>query len=300
MILPMDIDILSAYDDYILKSILTRPESKPVLMDLISSVIGRTVVNVELRNNELVVIDINEKNERLDVNCTIDSGDQVNVEIQASRMEERIAGEHRNFINRTIYYLTDLHSSQKSKGVDYFDIARTYQITFCMYTVFPNYHGYINPINMRRPDGELISDQINAVIIELSKLGEMLKKPAENMTPLDMWSVFLRYVDDPKQRKLINELIDRKEALGMAGEALLTISKDEHERAKFLSRKKFENDLYSNMRTAEIRGENRGREEGSNNRAFNIARNLLDMNMTIDDVVKSTGLSYDEVKDLKK
>ena len=52
-LLPMDIDILPASDDRIFKLILTSPEEgKTVLMDLISSIIKRQVVDVVVRNNE--------------------------------------------------------------------------------------------------------------------------------------------------------------------------------------------------------------------------------------------------------
>ena len=65
-ILPMDIDILPPSDDRIFKKILTSPESKPVLMDLIPAVIKRPVVDVTTLNNELPIGDTEEKAERLD------------------------------------------------------------------------------------------------------------------------------------------------------------------------------------------------------------------------------------------
>jgi len=91
-------------------------------------------------------------------------------------------------LNKYIYYLTDTHSSQKSKGIQYHK--------------------------------------------------------------LEMWSVFLGYADDPKKRKLINEMIDRREALNMASSVLIEISKDEHERAKLRSQRKYENDLFTNIETS--------------------------------------------------
>ena len=100
---------------------------------------------------------------------------------------------------------------------------------------------------MRTSSGFQISDQINATIIELSKLGAVLKKPVEEMSSLKMWSAFLGYAGDPEKRKLINEVIESKEKIGMAGSVLTTISKDENECAKFLSRKKFETDKTSNI-----------------------------------------------------
>ena len=65
--IPMDIDILPPSDDRIFKLLLTSPESKPALMDLITATIMRPVVDVAVRNNELPAGDTEEKAERLDV-----------------------------------------------------------------------------------------------------------------------------------------------------------------------------------------------------------------------------------------
>ena len=47
------------------------------------------------------------------------------------------SGEKRsNFLNKYTYYMTDLHSSQKSKGKEYSELVRTYQVTFCSHSVF--------------------------------------------------------------------------------------------------------------------------------------------------------------------
>jgi hypothetical protein len=80
-ILPLNEDILPLSEDTVLKAVLTHPDAKPALMDLISAFIGRTVTDVQIRNNELYSSDINEKNARLDVNCVISDGSQVDVEM---------------------------------------------------------------------------------------------------------------------------------------------------------------------------------------------------------------------------
>ena len=68
-LLPKDADILPPSDDRVFKLILTAPEAKPVLTDLISAIIQRPVVNVVVRNNEIPPGDTEEKAERFDVNC---------------------------------------------------------------------------------------------------------------------------------------------------------------------------------------------------------------------------------------
>ena len=118
-LLPMDLDILPPSDDRVFKLILTSPEAKPALMDLISAIIKRPVTDVLVRNNELPAGDTQEKAERLDVNCRIGDGSQVDLEIQASRIEEDSNREYKNLKGKSIYYLCDLHSSQPSKGIPY-------------------------------------------------------------------------------------------------------------------------------------------------------------------------------------
>ena len=127
----MDADILPPGNDRIFKVLLTHPNAKEVLIDVISAVIERKVVDVQIRNNEIPAMDVDEKNERFDVNCTIDTGepqpslgtkgslgegsrfDQVNVEMHCYKQNE-IGSDNTNFINKYVYFLTDLHSSQKS------------------------------------------------------------------------------------------------------------------------------------------------------------------------------------------
>jgi len=256
--LPADADILPPSDDHIFKTLLTHPEAEPVLRSVVSTVIEHYVLSVQIRNNELPSMDINEKAQRLDVNCVVDGGDQVNVEMQSSQVEDDTVDEHRSLINKSIYYLTDLHSMQKSKGVKFHDLARTYQVTFCCYPVFPLWPDFISRMSLRRDTGEQISDQINMVIIEMSKLSGILNKPVETLTLLEMWSAFFMFAPRSEYRNVINNIIEIKEEIGMASALLMEISRDEHERALYLSRKKAEMERVSNLLTVEDRGRRQG------------------------------------------
>ena len=160
-LLPPNIDILPPYDDRVFKLILTAPEAKPALLNLVSAVIKRPVKDVWVRNNELPPGDVDEKAERLDLNCVADDGSQVDIEMQSSRTEEKPGGKHKNLICKSIYYVCDLHSSQSSKGKSYDELVRSYQITFCGYTVFPDRKDFINVWSMRHDtDNGLLHDSI--------------------------------------------------------------------------------------------------------------------------------------------
>ena len=291
-ILPIDADILPPSDDRVFKLLMTSPEAEPGLMKLISGIIGRNVTGVEVHGNELPITDTEEKSERFDVNCKIDDGSQINLEMQASRMQEDVGCEHLNLKGKSVYYLCDLHSSQPSKGVRRYDrLARTYQITFCAYTMFPNRAEFVNAFSMRHDTtNELLTNAISVVYVELSKLSKILEKPVDDMTVLEKWSVFFEYADNPTYRETVNKVIESEEVLQMAGNLLMSISKDEHERAVFRSRRKFQTDYDSDVATAEDRGRREGRAE--------IARNALQMNMPNDVIMKLTGFSREEIEAL--
>ena len=312
-LLPMDYEILPPSDDRVFKLLLTSPDSKPVLIDLISAIIGQKVSNVEVRNNEVPSEDTGEKAERLDVNCVTDDGSQVDLEMQASRIEEVSDGNHQNLKGKSIYYLCDLHSSQSAKGKRRYDkLARTYQVTFCSYTVFPERVDYLNTYKLCNvQDGELLSDAIQIVFVELSKLKEIIKKSVSDMTDMEKWAVFFQYASEPTERATVNKVIESKEALQMAGDLLMSISKDERERAVFRSRRMYQTDLASNLATAEDRGERRGIEigerrgieigerRGAQNRSIEIARRMLHAGETVEKTVLYSGLTAEEVESLK-
>ena len=284
-LLPMGADILPPSDDRVFKLILTDPKAKPGLIKLISAIIGRNVVDVTLYPNEPPAGSVHEKAERLDINCKIDDGSQVNLEMQATRLQEDADGQHKNLKGKGVYYLTDLHSSQPSKGLQRYDhLPRTYQITFCSYTVFANQPDYVNSFSLRNDrTGELLCDAIQIVFVELSKLKDILDKPVDELTVLDKWSLFLQYAPDQKHRGKVNEIIESEEVLQMAGNLLMSISQDERERAIFRSRRKFQTDLQSDLATAEDRGERRGRATGRTEGMTVSIRNLMDsMGWTID------------------
>jgi predicted transposase/invertase (TIGR01784 family) len=271
---------------------MIAPDLRPSLADIISSIIRQPVAQVEIRNNELPTDDVDDKQERLDVNCVTDDGRQVNLEMQASRMEELPGGNHENLKNKSVYYLSDLYSTQSVKGKDYNKLARTYQVTFCTYSVFPNREKFINEFTMRNEDGEQLSDAVSVVFVELSKLGKILQKPIEEMSSIEKWAIFLQYADKPKQRELVKKIAESKGEIKMALNTLIHVSQDERERAINRSRRMWQTDFESNMNTS--------REAGGIEKAIEVARNALRENLSVETVAKITGLSPAEIKALRQ
>ena len=149
----------------------------------------------------------------------------------------------------------------------------------------------INPFSMRHDiDNGLLHEAVKVLFVELSKLNEILKKPVEEMTDMERISVFLRYAENPDYRDVVNKVIESKEGLAMAGEVLMSISKDEREQAIFRSRRIYQADQESNRVTADKRSRAEER--------IVIARNLLRRNRPVDEIMEDTGLTREEVENL--
>ena len=176
-------ELLPPHEDGVFKSLLTREEASPVLRDIVESFLRFPVKSVTVRNVELPITDINEKRERFDVNCKVDDGSQLCVEMQADQMPgDSICSGHRKVKSRAMYYLCGLHAKQPGRGISYENLMRSYQMTFCGYTVFPDRDNFVSRFSFRDENSVELSDSLGIIFIELTKLGEVIKKPVNTMT----------------------------------------------------------------------------------------------------------------------
>ena len=285
-----------------IKLLMTHGDSEPILRDVITAIIGRKVRKVFVRNNEIPAQDIREKKERLDVNCVTDDGEQIDLEIQVSHMEEDKDARHVNLKRKSLFYLCDLYSSQSIKGKSYADLSRTWQVTFCAYNIFPGDGKYFRAAAMRDDEGNLLTDDITMAFIEIPKAAEFAKKPVNELTPLEMWTLFFGYAHRSEYRKVIETIFKKKKEVGMAVTLLKSISKDERERAVFRSRRMYQTDMESNRVTAERRGEERGIKIGEERREADrkeTVRILKAKGLSIDDIAEAMKLTPDEVERLE-
>ena len=236
--------ILPAYDDGVFKSLHTRPGSEIALTDSISGFIDRTITGVMVRGSELPIKDINVKREIFDINCiATDNELQFGIEMQAAPMENDSAKNgHAQIRHRSIYYLTDLHASQPGRGLDYQDFTKSYQITVCNYRVMSEPHKLVEKFMMRNEQGILLADAITSILVDLTLTKEIVKKPIAEMTAGEMWAVFYAKANDPEYYNLIKDIAKKREGIKVAQEVLYTISQDEHERARYRSRRIWEQD----------------------------------------------------------
>ena len=277
-------EILPAYEDGIFKALLTHQEARPVLRDVVESYLQLKISKVDVRNVELPVSNINEKRERFDVNCLLLDGTQADIEMQADPMSgDSEINSHKVVKGRAIYHLCDLHSSQDGRSVRYDKLMRSFQLTLCGYNVFPDADKFIYRFSMRDEGGMELSDAVGIIFIDLTKLGDIVKKPVEGMTGDEIWSIFFTHAAEAKHAELIKRLSHVKREVKLASDLLRDISKDENERSRFRSRRMFELDMEHTRHVTR------------DDRSLEIAKKLIEMGMPVDNIVLATGLKREEL-----
>jgi predicted transposase/invertase (TIGR01784 family) len=114
------------------------------------------------------------------------------------------------------------------------------------------------------------------------------------MTASERWAFYFRYITDREKRDTINEIIKFEEGIEMASEVLMTISRDDVERARLMSEYKYELDTQSRIAYAWQQGEQEGRKDG----ILETAKNLKSLGIAMEYITRATGLSYDEIAKL--
>jgi len=277
-------DIINPCWDNVFKATFTKdsPESRGALAYLLSAIIRRSLSVLTIVANEPPVESVNERQIRYDINCKFDNGELCNIEMTLNPDTYEPV--------RLEYYSSKLFVSQDIRGKDksYSDLKHSYQIALLVNA--PIYDDNVFVHNFKYYDEEngiSLNGRSHIITIELSKLEQIALKSVEEMTALERWAVFFRYTPDKEKRELINEIIKAEEGIAMGAQVLLNISKDEKERARLTSEYKFAVDLQSKTVDA--------RREGIRQ----VAKNLLKMDMPLDQIAIATGLTREEIGNLK-
>jgi predicted transposase/invertase (TIGR01784 family) len=90
---------------------------------------------------------------------------------------------HNNLLNRSLYYLSYLHSCQLNIGLQtYSSFAPTYQIFICDYAVFDD-DSFFKTFKLCSIEiDKVVLDVMTSIIIELSKLTNLLTKNVSDLT----------------------------------------------------------------------------------------------------------------------
>jgi predicted transposase/invertase (TIGR01784 family) len=246
-------DLIDIRLDNVFKAVFTKntPESQGALSNLLSAIIGRALSVTTITANEPPIDNLRDRQIRFDINCKAENGELVNVEMSLNPD---------NFEPlRLEFYAGKLFTGQDIRGADkdYNDLKQTYQIAFLVKERFFPDEEFFHAFEYYDPKRKVsLGGRSRIITLELSKLEPVVAKPSEAMTSSEHWAVFFGYLTDKTKRQKINEIVELEEGISMASQVLMTISKDEVERARLESEYKYVVDTQSKVVHAKREGQN--------------------------------------------
>ncbi|GHV38403.1 hypothetical protein AGMMS49546_08730 [Spirochaetia bacterium] len=294
-------DIINPCWDNVFKSVFTRDTlpSRGALRWVLSAYMALQLELVTVTANEPPPMSLRDRQIRFDIAVKMNNGQLGNVEMTTNpdTYEAR----------RLEFHVCKLFTTQDIKGEDktYQDLQNTYQIALLSKPLFRD-NELIHRFEYYDKDHNLsLGGKTTIITVELSKVDRIVSKPVSEMSSAERWSVFFRYVTDPEKRDLVNEIVEYEEGIAMASEVLLTVSRDEKERAILEHEYKNALDMQSLLVGAKWEGRAEGREEGyqqAKEEAAKLlektARSLKIQGVSPDLISTATGLSLTDIDKL--
>ena len=281
--IPKDAELLDPKMDSTFKTLFTHDSrgSGIALKSLVSAIIGNEPASVEVINNELPKEVLYEKEIRLDLQCKMEDGSRIDIEIQTCPDGD-------NLRKRSLYYGSRMLSSMSNSGQHYFELPKVYQVMFTNFTLFKESRDYMQCFRMKSGEIELC-DTLQVIFIQMPLLKEESIE-GKNLNEIEKWVIFLKYINDKSKSDLLNEIMGSNEGIREAGEILMTISADEREWAIQESRYKGKMDYESGLAASHAKGKEEGLETA--------AKDMKAKNLPIELITEITGLTAEQVEAL--
>lgn len=286
---------INPFTDYGFKKIFGQEISKDLLIDFLNDFLKgeRVITDLTFLNNEQLPKYDEGRGLIYDIYCCTDTGEKIIVEMQNKSQL--------HFKERALYYLSNAIVQQGEKGNEWkFNIKAVYGVFFMNFLFDHCVKLRTDVILADRDTGELFSDRMRQVFIALPLFNKE-EDACEN--DFERWIYTLKNMETLKRmpfkaRKAVFEKLE--EVADVA-----SLSKEE--------RRRYENSvnvyrtslcvldaaeqegMEKGLKKGLEEGLEKGREEGAKEKSLSIARSLKELNTPIDVIVKSTGLSEEEI-----
>ena len=290
-------------EDFIFKMIFGSEKNKSILISLLNSILkGRPYIeDVTLENNEISKIFKDGKSSRLDILATDNNGIKYDIEMQCRKTKD--------IPNRAVYYASKLFTKDLKENDDY-NKSRVISIWIFAENVTERKEPISEALMTFQPNKEdkyeVLTDNIRIIYLELKKY---LIDSYNYNDKLTKWVDFLtnpikldrNTVGDEDIEKAIKTL----DYISTSDEERLIIDKIIEGRNDYYSAKNIarEEGREEGIEIGREEGREIGREEGlkegEKNKSIEIAKNMLKEGLDVNLISKLSGLSFNEIENLK-
>lgn len=213
----------------------------------------------------------------LDVNVIMQSGTQIDFEMQVSALAY--------WTKRILFYLGKMYTGQLKAGDGYEKLKKCIHVGILDFIHFPeDDRCYRKIIFCDMDTGEKYTDLMEIHILELAKL----PKEEKNEAGIIRWMRFL----GAKSRREFEKMAKEDEYIDEAFEMLKHMSADEQKRLEYEAREKAIRDYNSQMHSMFADGEKQG--------AVKIIKNMLKKGKSPEEIADLTGESLENVLSIQK
>ncbi len=287
----MNLDNITPTNDAVFKIIFADPKHKRLLVHLLNSAIvfQKKMTDVIITNTEIIKSHVLDKGCRLDIKAETNTGEIINIEMQVGTDSDMIA--------RSLFYWAQIFSKQIVEGEQYNKLRRTIVLNFLDFNLFKD-DRFWHKLHITDDEShEIVIDKLEMQFVELKKM-----KERENHSLLSFWVEFIRNPYSERCEKLYKEVPELKEAK----EVFDAAKADPKKRALIEARANAILNLSSMIASARAEERAKADKELAKERAKakdekrESAKKFLQMGLSVDQVAQGTGLSIEEVEEIKK
>ena len=278
-------------NDRAFKEVFLKPDNSDLLKALLEFILKIKIDKLEIKKTELLSGNVNIKDKRVD--AIVHTGNK--------KIEIEINSQNKDYLHtRSTAYICNIYQSNASVGDTYNEDTDIIQVNLTWGLGRNNDEMKIYKIMNEK--GELYVK--NFIIYEI------------NMDYYDKIWYSKNEEEIKKNQYMIMLDLDKKELKNMPKDKIVdkyitnvTIVNDDPEFQKYMSeeedKRKIQNSLLSEAKEEGISqgytsGINDGISKGENKKSIEIAKNMLNKNMSIEDISDITGLSIEEINKLTK
>ena len=274
--------------DYAFKRVFGKNGNESILKDLLESILNIEIKSITIQNPEIPKNMQDGKIGVLDVRAEL-NGDEI------TEVEMQVQDQH-NIDKRSPTYLTKIYSDQLKEGEQYIEVKKVVVINILNFDYYKrnSYHSVARMMfeeskeNEKVDLGYIVEDKYATKDLEMHfiELPKFRKKDPDMSNKLEQWLCLI---------------CDEEDKIKMAESKNEEIEKAKKELEK-LAMNPEDRELYE-LRLKAIRDEMNirysGYIDGKAERNIEIAKNLLKKQMPIQDIAEVTGLSLEEIENLK-
>ena len=282
---------LAPNNDIVFKRLFGKKGNERLIKDFLEAILNIEIETVDLgKEVQLQPERIEQKLGILDVRVTLKDGTKIDVEMQNIN--------YGNIEQRLTYYCSLLYVEDLARGEDYKELNKTIAIGILNFEYFKEikeYHTVWKMTEQKNKNKTLEEQEIH--FIELPKF---LKSKINIDNKLEQWLLFIDY----SRKELLKMAEEKNKIIKEANVEYEYLTGDEELRRIAFLKRKYELDYNSGIsyakREAEKKGEEKGIKKGIKKGIIDVAKKMLEMNFKIEDISEATGLSIEEIENLKK